>query len=63
MYTLDGKTPAVKNGYVAVGEVYDNTPIDLSVYAGKTITVKVMQVNGMGMAGAVLTQKIKAGNT
>lgn len=62
VFTLDGKTPAVKNGSVAVGEVYVE-PIDLSRYAGQTITLKTMQVNGLGMAGKVLTQKIKVSNT
>lgn len=66
VYTLDGKTPAVKNGSVVVGNVYEeglDDPIDLSPYAGQTITVKVMQVNGLGMAGKVMTQKIKVANT
>lgn len=62
VYTMDGKTPAIKNGSVIVGEVYSN-PIDLSPYAGQTVTVKAIQVNGMGMASAVMTQKIKVANT
>lgn len=63
VYTFDGKTPAVKNGQVITGTVYDWDEIDLSDYAGKTITVKVMQVNGMGMAGSVTTKKLTIDQT
>lgn len=63
LYTLDGSIPAVKNGTVVKGIEYDWEPIDLSAYAGKTITVKAIQVNGMGMASSVLTKKIKVNNT
>ena len=60
LYTLDGSTPAVKDGKVANGTVYDHAEdgIDLSAYAGKTITVKAIQVNGLGMASPVLTRKV-----
>lgn len=58
VYTLDGSNPSVKNGSVVKGSVYDG-PIDLSPYAGQTITVKAMQVNGLGMAGGVLSRKIQ----
>ena len=57
LYTLDGKTPSVKNGAVVVGTKYES-PIDLTPYAGKTITVKAVQVNGLGMAGKVLSKKV-----
>lgn len=63
LYTLDGSIPAVKNGTVVKGIEYDWEPIDLSAYAGKTITVKAIQVTGMGMASAMLTKKIKVNNT
>ena len=59
LYTINGKTPSVKNGKIVNGTVYDWNGIDLTPYAGKTITVRVRQVSGMGISGKVLTQKIK----
>ena len=45
------------------GTEYDpNDPdgyIDLEAYAGSTVTVKAVQVNGLGMVGSVLTLKLK----
>ncbi len=58
LYTINGKTPSVKNGEIVNGQVCDSL-ISLAPYAGQTITLKVMQVSGMGIAGKVLTQKIK----
>lgn len=58
LYTLDGSTPSVKNGAVVKGTVYEG-PIDLRDYAGKTITIKAVQINGLGMAGSVLSRRIQ----
>lgn len=57
LYTLDGKAPSVKDGKVVNG-IRAEGEIDLSAYAGSTITVKAVQVNGLGMAGKVLTRKV-----
>ena len=58
LYTLDGSTPSVRNGAVVKGTVYEG-PIDLRDYAGKTITIKAVQINGLGMAGNVLSRRIQ----
>ena len=61
LYTLDGKNPSVKDGVVVNGNrVLGGTAgeIDLSAYAGSSVTVKAVQVNGLGMVGKVLTQKV-----
>ena len=58
LYTLDGKTPSVKDGKIVNGTQVIGR-IDLSAYAGSTVTLKAMQVSGMGVPGKVLTQKIK----
>lgn len=63
LYTLDGKTPAVKNGTVVVGQIYDWEGIDLSPYAGKTITIKAMQVSGLGVMGTVVSKKLTVEKT
>lgn len=67
LYTINGKTPSVKNGEIVNGILYDDyhwdNGIDLTPYAGTTITFKAMQVSGMGIPGAVLTQKIKVGES
>ncbi len=65
LYTLDGKTPSVKNGQVSVGQLYDfhGSGIDLSQFAGSTVTVKAMQVSGMGVAGKVLSLKLKVADS
>ena len=57
LYTLDGKTPSVKNG-AAVNGIRASGEIDLTPYAGQTITVKAVQVNGLGMASAVFSKKL-----
>ena len=59
LYTINGKTPSVKGGKIVNGTVYDWNGIDLTPYAGKTITVRARQISGMGIAGKVLTQKVK----
>ncbi|HCI64602.1 MAG TPA: hypothetical protein DFH97_06295 [Clostridiales bacterium] len=60
LYTLDGKTPGIREGKVTSGQRY-NAPISLTPYAGQTLTVKAMAVNGLGMAGSVLTCRIQVG--
>lgn len=64
LYTLDGKTPSVKNGEVINGNLYDwDTGIDLTPYAGSTVTLKAMQVSGLGLPGKVLTLKLKVADS
>ena len=58
LYTLDGKTPGVREGQVISGQRY-NGPISLADYAGQTLTVKAMEVGSLGMAGSVLTCRIQ----
>ena len=61
LYTLDGKTPSVKNGQIVNGTYYDWEGIYLNEYAGQTVTLKAVQVSGMGVVGTVMTEKIKVG--
>lgn len=61
LYTLDGKTPSVKNGQIVNGTYYDWEGINLNEYAGQTVTLKAVQVSGMGVVGTVMTEKIKVG--
>ena len=65
LYTLDGKTPSVKDGQVINGERFlgSNYPIDLTPYAGSTVTLKAMQVSGLGLPGKVLTLKLKVADS
>ena len=58
LYTLDGKTPGVREEQVISGQRY-NGPISLAPYAGRTLTVKAMEVGSLGMAGSVLTCRIQ----
>ena len=58
LYTLDGKTPGVREGQVISGQRY-NGPISLAPYVGQTLTVKAMEVGSLGMAGSVLTCRIQ----
>lgn len=58
LYTLDGKTPGVREGQVISGQRY-NGPISLAPYTGQTLTVKAMEVGSLGMAGSVLTCRIQ----
>lgn len=59
LYTINGKKPGVKNGVVVTGERFDEDSfIDLSSYAGQTITISAMQVSGLGISGAVVTKKL-----
>lgn len=58
LYTLDGTTPGIRSGQVTRGQRY-TAPISLAAYSGQTLTVKAMQVNGLGMAGSVVTCRIQ----
>jgi len=45
--------------WIETGLIYDRSkPIDLREYAGETLTVKAVYINGMGVIGKVLSQKI-----
>lgn len=58
LYTLDGKTPGIREGQIVRGQRY-NGPISLADYAGQTLTVKAMAVGDGGLAGSVLTCRIQ----
>ena len=58
LYTLDGKTPGIREGQIVRGQRY-NGPISLAEYAGQTLTVKAMAVGDGGLAGSVLTCRIQ----
>ena len=58
LYTLDGKTPGIREGQIVRGQRY-NEPISLADYAGQTLTVKAMAVSDGGLAGSVLTCRIQ----
>lgn len=58
LYTTDGKMPSVLNGQVVNGTRVQGY-LDLEPYAGQTLNLKVMQVNGMGMCSLVLSKSIK----
>ena len=58
LYTLDGKTPGLREGQVISGQRY-NGLISLAPYTGQTLTVKAMEVGSLGMAGSVLTCRIQ----
>lgn len=58
LYTLDGKTPGIREGQIVRGQRYDG-PISLADYAGQTLTVKAMAVGDGGLAGSVLTCRIQ----
>ena len=60
LYTLDGKNPAVKNGEIVCGNIYDQNPILIDSFAkGTTITVKAAVTNELGVLGNIKTLKIK----
>lgn len=64
LYTINGKTPSIKNGQVVNGEYYNGSVgIDLSSYAGSTVTIKAVCISGMGIAGKVRTLKLKVAKT
>lgn len=58
LYTLDGKTPGIREGQIVCGQRY-NGPISMADYAGQTLTVKAMAVGDGGLAGSVLTCRIQ----
>ena len=58
LYTLDGKTPGIREGQIVCGQRYSE-PISLTDYAGQTLTVKAMAVGDGGLAGSVLTCRIQ----
>ena len=58
LYTLDGKTPGIREGQIVCGQRY-NGPISLADYAGQTLTVKAMAVGDGGLAGSILTCRIQ----
>ena len=58
LYTLDGKTPGIRERQIVRGQRY-NGPISLADYAGQTLTVKAMAVGDGGLAGSVLTCRIQ----
>lgn len=58
LYTLDGKTPGIREGQIVRGQRYSE-PISLADYAGQTLTVKAMAIGDGGLAGSVLTCRIQ----
>ena len=62
LYTLDGKTPSYKNNEIVTGTKYSSA-IDLTKYAGTTVTVKAAYVSGLGILNKVLTLKLKVGES
>lgn len=58
LYTLDSKTPGIREGQIVRGQRYSE-PISLADYAGQTLTVKAMAVGDGGLAGSVLTCRIQ----
>lgn len=58
LYTLDGKTPGIREGQIVCGQRYSE-PISLADYAGQTLTVKAMAISDGGLAGSVLTCRIQ----
>ena len=61
VFTTDGELPAIKNGEVVNGEVYDpQKPIEIDAYeAGSEITVKAIIVNSLRVASKAATVRIK----
>ena len=63
VYTLDGKTPAMKDGRVAVGKrLAPSDGVMLSsedLEFGKVYTLNIIAVNGLGIPGKVGSQKFK----
>ncbi len=64
VYTIDGKTPAVKNGVVTVGTKYigalDITE-DNGFTVGKKMTIKAVRVSGMGTVSKVASKTFIVG--
>lgn len=58
IYTLDGKTPAVKSGTVAIGEAY-TAPISLTGIAPGSYTLKAASVSAMGVLSKIAKITLK----
>lgn len=58
IYTLDGKTPAVKSGTVAIGEEY-TAPISLTDLAPGSYTLKAASVSAMGVLSKIAKVTLK----
>ncbi|MBR3307247.1 MAG: S8 family serine peptidase [Lachnospiraceae bacterium] len=63
IYTVNGKTPSVKNGVTVNGDVYDGEGIAVKELLGdskknKKVTVKAATVTGMGVLGKPATMII-----
>lgn len=58
VYTTNGKTPAVKNGVVTVGEEYVG-PIALADLGTGVRTIKAISINAYGEVSKTTTQKVK----
>ncbi len=64
VYTLNGKTPAVKNGVVTVGTKYTGflqVTAENGFTVGKKVTLKAVRVNGLGTVSKVATKSFKVG--
>ncbi len=64
VYTLNGKTPVVKNSVVTVGQLY-SAPLliteDNGFTVGKKVTIKAIRVNGLGVVGKVVSKSFTVG--
>ena len=58
LYTTDGSTPAISNGAIKNGKEYTGTVNLSDLPAGKTITIKAICINGMGVASSVVTRTL-----
>jgi len=59
VYTLDGKTPTIKNGEIVTGQKYTE-PISLDSFpVGKSVTVKAACISGMGVLGTAASVTFK----
>ena len=61
LYTTDGKTPAVKDGEIATGNIYSpKTRIELDAFErNKTVKITASAVNSLSVAGKAVTLSIK----
>ena len=58
IYTTDGSIPAISNGAIKNGIEYTGAVNLSDLPAGKTITIKAICINGMGVASSVVTQTL-----
>lgn len=58
LYTTDGSTPAISNGEIKNGIEYTGAVNLSDLPAGKTITIKAICINGMGVASSVVSQTL-----